>query len=315
VRRSYLLILIVLVALLSAATSVGTLPPHSSNRHRTTHPQAHSSGDKHEITPQPHPMVTVIVQQIPAKEAQRITAIIQEQPYKHWWKAPNAPEWALFILTIPYVVVSVGLFWMTWKAADAAKEAADATYLTVVSSRPYLLPESIAFGPNTRVFNSGIKWPPHDQGVEIPIPAPTITFKNHGRSAAIVSNIMASLAPVEFFDYDPKQQGVHERLKGGLFNEITIFNRFIAPDRLFSIVALTKLTQGWTITREQFQRMRSLEWALVAYGRIEYRDTFGSKSSYRTDFCWIAQLEFEATADESINFVWIDGPEEHNRYT
>jgi hypothetical protein len=63
-------------------------------------------------------------------QTQQIAAVIQEGSYNHWWQSPNAPEWALFFLTVPYVLVSIGLLVVTGKAANAAKRSADALALT-----------------------------------------------------------------------------------------------------------------------------------------------------------------------------------------
>lgn len=44
-------------------------------------------------------------------------------PFEHWWDAPNAPEWAIFFLTILYVLVSIGLLRATRRQAKLTEDA------------------------------------------------------------------------------------------------------------------------------------------------------------------------------------------------
>jgi hypothetical protein len=184
--KSFLPILIALALLQSVARSASALPPNPSDRHRAAHSQESGARDKQSATAQPCPAVTVVVQQIPPKEAQRITAVIQEQPYKHWWEAPYAPEWALFILTIPYVIISAGLFRVSWKAANAAKESADAalataeaTKLALAADRPFLMAEEPDIDPLS---------------CDVLICA-TLHFRNRGKGPAIIDRLAFSLEP------------------------------------------------------------------------------------------------------------------------
>src|SRR5579862_9765178 len=137
-RKSFLLILIVLALLQSIVRSASALPPNASDRHKTAQAQVSGARDKHSATAQPCPAVTVVVQQIPPKEAQRITAVIQDEPYDHWWQGPRGPEWALFLLTIPYVIISAGLLYVSWRSANAAMVAARAAALAVGADRSFL---------------------------------------------------------------------------------------------------------------------------------------------------------------------------------
>ncbi len=110
--------------LLSAAGNAGALPPSSKKTEGAAKEQQRRTYGQNQATPQSCPSVTVVFKEIPAPEAKQITAVIQQQPYEHWWQGPHGAEWALFLLTIPYVAVSIGLFAVTKKAADAAKGSA-----------------------------------------------------------------------------------------------------------------------------------------------------------------------------------------------
>lgn len=176
--KSFLLILIALALLQSVARSANAPPPNPSDRDRAAHTQAGGARDQQSATTQPCPAVTVVVQQIPPKEAQRITAIIQEQPYKHWWEAPHAPEWALFILTIPYVIISGGLFYVSWKAADAAMVAAQAAALALGADRSFLEVEKPEL-KGTNLFVAHFH------------------FKNRGKRPAVIDRLAFSFEPRE----------------------------------------------------------------------------------------------------------------------
>lgn len=217
-------------------------------------------------------------------------------------------------------VVQCFLIYYAYKAAqlsaEAAKQSAKVAELALKTGRPYLLPVTILFGETSEVFDSGIQWPSKPQQVEISVPAPTITFKNHGQTPAVIKSLVASFEPANCFGWDVKQHGPHDRLEGeGLFNEINALSSFVANGEVFSLVVHTKLTKGWTITKEQFEKMFSMESALVAYGRAEYEDTFGNSTRYSTDFCWLVQFELEVTNPGTIKLVWVGGPDDHNRYT
>jgi hypothetical protein len=217
-------------------------------------------------------------------------------------------------------VIQCFLLYYTYRvtnlSAEAAKQSANVAGLALKTGRPYLLPIRIYFGDTAEVFESEIKWPPEDQSVEISLPALTITFKNHGQTPAVIRSLVASFEPSDCFDYNVHRHESHERLKGeGLFNETNSQNSFIPNGQTLTVVVYTKLTKGWTITQEQFEKMRSLEWTLVAYGRAEYEDIFTNPSRYTTDFCWAVQFESEATISDTIKLLWTPGPDDHNRYT
>ena len=125
-RFSIASILIASALLLSAAKNGSVLPPNSEKNERTAKAHEHRTAPKGETAPQACSSVTVIIKEIPAPETNQVTAVIQQQPYEHWWDSPNAPEWALFFLTVPYVLVSIGMFVVTKRTASAAKDAADA---------------------------------------------------------------------------------------------------------------------------------------------------------------------------------------------
>lgn len=112
-RNWLVAILIPSALLLSLARSARALPPSSKKGERSA--KAPEKGGKagHLDSPAACPSVTVIVKERSAPEAKQIATLIRRQSYEHWWESPNAPEWALFLLTIPYVIVTGGLFYLT----------------------------------------------------------------------------------------------------------------------------------------------------------------------------------------------------------
>ena len=205
---------------------------------------------------------------------------------------------------------------LTKDVAEAALKNATAAELAIKTNRPYLLPVGIFFGSTSKVFDSGVKWQSRHDRTEIRVPAPVVAFKNYGRSPALVKSAVASFEPYDCIDDQIGLHNSHERLAPGeLFNETNTLDRFIPEGGNFSITAYTKLTQGWTITAEQFEQMGALEWTLVAYGRIEYDEAFGSQASHVTDFCWVVKIDFEKNLNNTIRLLWADGPEDHNHYT
>jgi hypothetical protein len=115
-------ILIASALFLSAARN-GNALPSSEKSEQTTNGHNQTVGSKVQDTPQSRPSVTLLIKEIPASELKQITAAIQQQAYKHWWNAPNAPEWALFFLTVPYVLVSIWLLLVTRRQAQLTREA------------------------------------------------------------------------------------------------------------------------------------------------------------------------------------------------
>ena len=192
-------ILIASALLLSAAKGVNALPPNPSKRDRTAQPQAQRTSDKKSAATQPCPAVTVVIQQIPpANQTQRITAVIQDKPYKHWWDAQNAPEWALFILTIPYVVITGGLLCANLKAISLAKQSADAASKNAETAE-------LAFYTTTRpwVLVSDFKIGLYDSG-------PTVTYKvyNAGPLPALLHGIeivaeASAIDPLRYSEHLP----------------------------------------------------------------------------------------------------------------
>jgi hypothetical protein len=229
-------------------------------------------------------------------------------------------ETKLVELTLALAIVEVGtliIYFFTMlasiRAANAAKRSADATYLAITTKRPYIQPVKILFGDENS-FATGISWPDPEVGVEIAVPGPVVIFKNCGNSPAIIKRIVASFEPEECEDYNTRRHGSHFRLKPGLLmNEVGSSRLFIGPEQTLPFAVTTEYTRGWTISREQFVQMHGLEWTLVAYGRIEYEDTFKTGNLYATDFCWVVQPDFDKP--EMIELLWIRGPEEHNRFT
>ncbi len=203
------------------------------------------------------------------------------------------------------------------RSVRAAQRSSRVAELALRSSRPYLFVAQIHFDSSGNVYDSGIEWPSHDSRLTstISLTAPIVTFENYGQSPAIIKTLFASFEPFECSNFDVIQHDSHDGLEQRLFDEGG--DRFIREGRTFDVVVFTKFTKGWTITEEQFEKMRSLEWALVAYGRVEYGDVFSPQSVYRTDFCWTVQLDFDVTdhRPNTIRFFWVGGPTEHNRHT
>jgi hypothetical protein len=289
----FVLILIASALILNAASNANALPPNPSKRERATQPQAHSTSGKVKTAPQPCPAVTVVIQQIPpANQTQRITAVIQQDPYKHWWNAPNGPEWALFILTIPYVLITGGLFCLNWKATNIANKGADAAKENARTAE-------IAFYTTTRpwVLVSDFQIGPYDVG-------PTVTYKiyNTGPLPALLHGlqIVGHASALEPDQYD----------------------RSIDPLDLARSVAIhvppqTSAKEGF-LTQSFSPSLPQADWDdirvgskwLYVYGRVTYLGPLNEIWFYYTGFgFWhqgewaAAKVEMKPMISTKINYV------------
>jgi hypothetical protein len=118
-----LLIPIGLVLLLIAGSNATPSPTDSEKSERTVSPQKMGTNPNNGATIQACPSTTVVIKEIPAPQAKQIIAIIHQEPYRYWWNGPNGPAWALFLLTIPYVGVTVGLFVLTRRGQTQLERA------------------------------------------------------------------------------------------------------------------------------------------------------------------------------------------------
>jgi hypothetical protein len=224
----------------------------------------------------------VVVKEIPAEEAKQITAVIQQGPYKHWWEKPNRPEWALFLLTIPYVLVSVGLLCTAWRQSTLAKRA-----LTELE-RPWV------FASIKDPIGGNRFWTANTEEMKI---AFEWSIQNCGRTPGFLIDGMyvVDILPVPIPD-------------------APVYNR---PNQ----GAIVPLAQGvpkvyhaqMTLTREQHSKLLKGETQIAFYGFAKYRDTLKNEHLSR----WIAifvvpRLVLTGQLD---NWWSLDGPPAYTEYT
>jgi hypothetical protein len=204
------------------------------------------------------PPVTVIIKEIPAPPTKQITAVIQQQPYEHWWQGPQGPEWALFWLTIPYVLVTTGLFVSTRRAANAAKDAAIAAKLALQADRPLLLP--------LKGELQGFDGNPGD------LTGAHLTFKNFGNGPALIKRILIRLNHVGKYPAKGDFSQCKEKLV-----------RVFAVAAGGTLALATDSKDGWTDLLDM-DEIHAGRRALICYGCIYYADAIDNP--FETWFFW-----------------------------
>jgi hypothetical protein len=251
-------ILIASALLLSAASPNPSALPTAKQSESAAKSQQTATKDKTQNAPQACSPVTVIIKEVPsAQKPEHITAEIEHQPYKHWWQAPNASEWALFILTVPYVVVTICLFVVTLKAANAAADSAQTARLTLQSNRPLIIVSEIIMSvAGDRTFT------------------PTVKFRNYGRNPAIVVDISLGLQS-QFDSRNLKASDLR-------FHQIhTTHTQVVGINKCFSEV-ITQMTIDPGTLNDILARTKTL----IAHGCLKYRDVFPAPEPYESHFCW-----------------------------
>jgi hypothetical protein len=176
-RKSFCLILIPALLATSANAQSPTQGPAEKSE-SAARPHEDATASQKQISPDAWPSVAVVAKEPPAPTATKIIAVLEQQPYKHWWDSPNAPEWALFFLTIPYVSVTIGLFVVTKKVANVARQQA---VLLLAVERPLITLIAVTLDEKRHyrrlsdgrlTLRSGLK------------PVLEVVFANFGRTAA-----------------------------------------------------------------------------------------------------------------------------------
>jgi hypothetical protein len=257
-------------------------PPVAEKTDRPARKQTYRAGAETGGTSEPCPSITVIVKEIPTDKTKQITPVIQQGPYKHWWEKPNGPEWALFWLTIPYVLVSVGLFCATWRQGTLAKRA-----LTELE-RPWVF-ASIKDPVGWNRF-----WTADEEEMSV---AFEWSIQNCGRTPAFLIDGMYEIviwplpipkSPV----YNHPNQGATVPLAQGV----------------------PQVYHGqMTLTREQHRKLIKGETQIVFYGFAKYRDTLKREHLSR----WIAIFVIPkmVLTGQLDNWWSLDAPPTYTEYT
>ncbi len=255
--KTYCLLILIALALLSSAVRAQALQPNPEVAEISATSKQYGAETQHRTSPEARPSVTVVVKEPPAQETKQIIAVIQQQPYKHWWDSPNAPEWALFFLTIPYVLISVGLLRATLRQAKLTEDAliADKRAFVFASNlEPFWIHD-----PISGLYN----WRLRPQ------------WRNTGETATKNLTLHAEceirnapLPPVYFFNY----QG--EDVEKG----------FIGPkaELLGGAVPHVGAITPMDIVESQNGRRFIYLW-----GWVKYSDMFPNTPKHTTHFCWI----------------------------
>jgi len=238
----------------------------------------------------------VVVKEVPAPKGEHATAVIQQQPYSHWWQAPNAPEWALFFLTVPYVLVSIGLFVMTKRAAnaasDSAKAALDNAKTLIASERPWINIERLELGelePTDPIKLVGLMF----------------TIKNTGRGPAFIHRLRTRLVVVTGMPQAPDLPSMpdYSKCRVDQWNGSLISGQGQHPH-------FARL-EGGVLDDATHRRITKLqESSLVFYGAIEYCD--GRGESHDTGFCCV--FFPDRTLTEKGFWNEAGGPESYRYY-
>jgi hypothetical protein len=257
-KRCCLLVLIAGPFLLSGVRALA-LPANPEEAERAPKSQRDGATAQRHTSPEACPSVTVIVKEPPAQEPKQIAAVIQRQPYEHFWDAPNAPEWALFFLTIPYVLVSGGLLIATRRQAEFVEKS-----LTVVE-RAYI---------DLRVSFEDSKEPIPD--------AVRCTVFNNGRTPAILTELsyihkVYEVVPAEP-EYSPPETG----------------DTFVAPDDPGLFASRSGAIKNLNLTADQWEEIKAGTRHLCVVGFVAYKDMSGD--SHKTGFGWTFKAELTKMA-------------------
>jgi hypothetical protein len=181
-------------------------------------------------------------------------------PYEHWWDATNAPEWALFFLTIPYVLVSIGLFRATRRQSKLTEDALIADKRAFVSAdglwyfwEPVANTNLYIFRLQPRYKNTGS--------------TPTKNLRSH-----VECDIRNAVLPPGHVFTDQ-----NESVGSGMIPPHGEANGGQAP-------------QDTPITPQDIVEAQALRRFIYLWGWIKYRDVFPNTSEHTTRFCWLIQV-------------------------
>jgi hypothetical protein len=295
-KHGFVLILILLASVLSGAKGASALPPNPKKSQRTADAHKHGATSESDTSPEACPSVTVILKEIPAPEAKKITAVIQPQPYEHWWDSPNAPSWAIFFLTIPYVLVSVGAFVVAYRAANSAQSSADAATKSANAVAEEL---QLTIRPKIRFVGDTV----FIQGTEM---SAYYTVINKGHADANVR-----LKRVRLWRHYTDIPWPSEIPSGDVVNDVIIPQTFIAGDYRSSQLKIGLSASGGRTPYTDWQLFTEGKLLVCLSGFAEYADI--SDTTFRrirqTYFCRVWSLA------EKRFIVPKDMPRSFNRST
>ena len=165
-----------------------------------------------------------------------------------------------------FMIVSMGLLCLTWRAANAAKSAAMTATLTLKSGRPYVLVEK---GELT-----GFDAAPKE------ITEACIVFKNFGNRPALINRIVLRLDHVEAGKYPAKRDFSNCAEKSPAAYALGAGE---------TLMVTTDPIHGWQAALN-VDDIREGKRALICYGCLYYSDVVGAESQEadwkETGFLW-----------------------------
>ena len=267
------------------------LTPNPPKSRKIVQTQDNSAKSENHYSPHPHPpIVTVGEKEASAPELKQITVIIQQQSYKHWWQTASAPEWALFVLTIPYVVVTIALFVVGRRSADAAKENADSL---VNIERAWLMLDRL---DSLTLVAMPLAGQPTISGA-------VFEYRNFGRTPSWIVESAARMIIV------PSRETLTWPLDYGPTNLVNGSNGTPVPPDQPTNPTWQALEPPFP-TEAQIQSIQREESFAFLFAFIRYRDVFARTRETRFCVQWQVASGFRTTSG------WIyAGPKEANRNT
>ena len=255
--------LLLMFAFLAAGGSAEP-PTQGASEKTETVPGPHADEAAHQklVSPAAWPSITVVIREPAAPGAKAIMAVIQQQPYHHFWNSPNAPQWALFFLTIPYILVTVGLFVVTKTIASAAKQQAA---LVLAVERPLIVFVAAELDQSRHyrrlsdgrlALKSGLK------------PILEVVFANMGRSAAFDIGTRVEFAIGKSVPNDRPGIFISQRAPG------VVLPPSVSDKRRDGML---RAEAGFEITQSDADAIRRRERVLYFWGVIEYSDAVGTR--------------------------------------
>jgi len=255
--KSFLLILIALALLLSASAGQG------DEKHQNQ-PSAH----RHETDSQPRkatPAFTIIVQPAPVQIIQSRSSDEKENAEQEWYQRPTVTDWGILIITLVYTGISIGLFVIAKRSADAAMAAAQAAVLALGADRSFLETEK-----------------PDLKGSSIFVAF--FHFKNRGKRPAVIDRLAFSFEPTEEEpDYKaliatatPQKQLAELVIGAG--GESSQYNAHCFGAKPIQTAS------GSYVRRETLFKLLDEKKTLTLFGFVEFHDTSGE--SRVSEFAW-----------------------------
>jgi hypothetical protein len=168
--KSFLPILIASALLLSASVGRG------DEKH-----QNQSSAHRHETDSQSRkatPALTIVVEPAPVQIIQSHSSDEKENAEQKWYQRPTITDWGILVVTLVYTGISIGLFVIAKRSADAAMVAAQAAARALGADRSFLEIEK----PDLKGTNLFVAH---------------FHFKNRGKRPAVIDKLSFSFEPTE----------------------------------------------------------------------------------------------------------------------